>query len=119
MSRMRTTAYHRDTLWLAAMVHRVSGVLLACFLPVHFLALGLALEGEARLQSFLAFTSHPIVKAAEIGLVFLLAVHLLGGLRVLSVEAMRYRDRQLGYARGALGVSLGLSVVFFLFAVLT
>ena len=39
-------AYRRDALWLAAMVHRISGVLLALFLPLHFLALGLAIEGE-------------------------------------------------------------------------
>ena len=37
------TAYRSDRLWLAAMVHRVSGVLLAAFLPLHFLVLGLAI----------------------------------------------------------------------------
>ena len=29
-------------------MHRLSGLALACFLPLHFLALGLAIDGEAR-----------------------------------------------------------------------
>ena len=52
----RDTGYRRDLLWLVAIVHRISGVLLACFLPLHFLALGLALEGEAKLEGFLRWT---------------------------------------------------------------
>ena len=53
------------------MVHRISGLALAIFLPLHFLTLGLAIEGEARLESFLRWSDQPVVKAAEIGLVFL------------------------------------------------
>lgn len=89
-----TTGYRREPLWRAAMIHRISGVLLACFLPLHFLALGLAIEGEARLDGFLKWTQQPLVKLAEFGLVFLLAVHLLGGLRILVIENMPWRDGQ-------------------------
>jgi fumarate reductase subunit D len=32
-----------SVLWLAALVHRLSGLALALFLPLHFLTLGLAL----------------------------------------------------------------------------
>ena len=35
----------------AFVVHRLSGVLLTFFLPVHFWALAQALQGEARLDS--------------------------------------------------------------------
>ena len=76
------------------MAHRVSGLLLALFLPLHFLVLGLAIDGEARLQSMIAWTQQPAVKIAEAGLVVLLAVHLLGGLRVLFVEGATYRQGQ-------------------------
>ena len=92
--RPNNAAYRRAILWIAAMSHRVSGVLLACFLPLHFLALGLAIEGEARLEGFLRWTDSPIVKVAEMGLVFLLTVHLLGGLRLLVIENMPWRDDQ-------------------------
>ena len=53
-SDLRTTAYRRDILWSMAFVHRVSGVLLACFLPLHFLLLGSALDGAAKLDTALA-----------------------------------------------------------------
>lgn len=87
-------AYRADRLWLAAMVHRVSGVLLAAFLPLHFLVLGLALRGEAELDGFLSWTKSPLVKLAEIGLVVLLAVHMLGGIRVLVIENLPWREGQ-------------------------
>ena len=32
----RNAAYRRDSLWFAAIIHRLSGVALACFLPLHF-----------------------------------------------------------------------------------
>jgi fumarate reductase subunit D len=53
---------------------------LAIFLPLHFLTLGLALDGEARLEGFLRWTDAPMVKLGEGALIFLLAVHALGGL---------------------------------------
>ena len=108
----RTTAYRRDALWLAALVHRLSGIALACFLPLHFLVLGLAIESEARLGAFIAWSQQPLVKAAEAGLVFLLAVHLLGGLRILAVEAFRWRPVQREAALGAAAIAVTLAGVF-------
>ena len=110
----RNAAYRRDALWLAAMVHRVSGVLLACFLPMHFLALGLALEGEARLDGFLKWTQSPLVKLAETGLVALLAVHLLGGIRLLVIEGLPWRPGQKQLATAAVGLALLVGAVFLL-----
>lgn len=104
--------YRRDRLWSAAMVHRVSGVLLACFLPLHFLALGLAIEGEAALNGFLTWTDQPIVKFAEMGLVFLLAVHLLGGIRIMMVETMAWRPGQVTMATSAFVVAAALAILF-------
>ena len=71
---------------MAALVHRLSGLALAIFLPLHFLTLALAIQGEARLESFLRWSDQPLVKLAESGLVFLLMVHMLGGLRLLVIE---------------------------------
>ena len=53
-----------------ALVHRVSGLALAAFLPVHFWALGHGLE----MDGFLRWTEQPLVKLAEWGLVVLLLV---------------------------------------------
>ena len=110
----RTTGYRRDLLWLAAMVHRISGILLALFLPVHVLVLGLAIENEGRLDRFLAWTSNPWVKAAEMGLVFLLSVHLLGGLRVLAIEFLPYRDVQKRWVAIIIGIAAALALFFFI-----
>ena len=95
----------------AALVHRLTGIALALFLPVHFLVLGLAIENAARLDGFLHWTDQPLVKLAEAGLVTLLVVHLAGGLRVLSVEFLPWYDGQkrLVAAGGGLAVLIGLA----------
>jgi fumarate reductase subunit D len=76
----------------AFIVHRLSGLALALFLPLHFLVLGQALEDEAALDVFLRWTETPLVQASEIALVFLLAAHLTGGLRLLFVEFVGWRS---------------------------
>ncbi len=111
-ARPHNSAYRADRLWLAAMVHRISGVLLAAFLPFHFLVLGLALRGEAELDGFLVWTKSPLVKIAEIGLVLLLAIHLLGGIRVLVIENIPWREGQKRLATLAAVGALGIAAVF-------
>ena len=86
-------ASHRQPGFLAAMLHRLSGIALAIFLPLHFLALGLALNGAAPLDAFLAVTRHPVVKTVEWALVVALALHMALGLRVLAIEFLPWRDR--------------------------
>lgn len=110
----RSLAHRNDSLWLAALVHRLSGLALAIFLPFHFLALGLALSGAASLQSFLDWTEQPLVKLAEGGLVFLFAIHLLGGLRLLWIENFAWREGQKGLAFLALALSVAAALAFLL-----
>jgi fumarate reductase subunit D len=90
----RRLQHRTSPLWLAALLHRFSGLALAVFLPLHFLTLGLAIDGEARLESFLRWSDTPAVKLGEAILVFLLAVHALGGLRLLAVENLVWHNRQ-------------------------
>ncbi|MEL6620093.1 MAG: succinate dehydrogenase, cytochrome b556 subunit [Pseudomonadota bacterium] len=104
-------------LWLAYVLHRVSGLGLALFLPFHFLVLGLALNDADRLDTFLTLTDNPLVKVAEFGLVFLLAVHFFGGLRLLALEFLPWPARHKTLAAGAVAVSFLISGVFFLQAV--
>jgi fumarate reductase subunit D len=109
---MREIKHRGSGLWVAAMVHRLSGLCLAIFLPFHFLALGLAIDGEARLANFLRWTEQPMVKAAEIGLVFLFSVHLLGGLRILLIENLAWRDGQKQLATLAAALSAIVALAF-------
>ena len=84
--------HRQQPLYLAFLLHRVSGLGLALFLPFHFYVLALALEGNAELDQFLHWSASPLVKFAEAGLVFLLALHLFGGLRLLALENLPWRD---------------------------
>ena len=78
---------HRDhRAYWAFVGHRLSGLALAAFLPLHFLTLGLALEGAAALDAFLVYAELPLVKLGEWGLVVLLSVHLFFGTRLLVLE---------------------------------
>jgi fumarate reductase subunit D len=77
--------------WWAFVVHRVSGLALTVFLPLHFWVLGKALTGEAALDGILRWTEQPWVRTSEILIVFLLAVHLTGGLRLLLAEFVAWR----------------------------
>jgi fumarate reductase subunit D len=90
------------------MVHRLSGIALAVFLPLHFWALGNALQ----LDSFLAWTEQPLVKAGEWAIVVALAAHLGGGLRVLALEFLPWRDWQKGLAAAAAALTLAVGLAF-------
>lgn len=90
--------HRRQPLYLAFLLHRLSGLGLALFLPLHFYLLGTALSGEAAFDRALAWTESPLIKIAEFGLVFLLAVHFFGGMRLLALENMRWSDQHKNYA---------------------
>lgn len=108
---MRPHRNHRA--WWAFLGHRLSGLALAVFLPFHFLALGLALEAAA-LDRFLVWTELASVKVAEWGLVSLLALHLMFGLRLLVLEFLPWPggDARLGWILPGLGAALVVGLVF-------
>lgn len=90
------------------MAHRISGIALAIFLPLHFWTLGHALHDS------LAWTEQPLVKFGEWLIVLALAAHLGGGLRVLALEFLPWRDWQKSLtaaaAAGVLAVGLVLAL---------
>jgi fumarate reductase subunit D len=98
--------------WWAFWLHRVSGLLLALFLPLHFLALGQALAGPTALEGFLRFADAPLVKLAEWGLVTLLALHLTGGARLLLIEFGGVSDLRKNWIAGGIGVAFTCGLVF-------
>jgi fumarate reductase subunit D len=56
----------------------------------------------------------PLVKIAEFGLVFLLAVHFFGGLRLLALENMPWSNRQKNYAAIAVAAAFFVATGFLL-----
>jgi len=109
--------HQRHGLWFAYLLHRLSGVALALFLPLHFWVLSWAVTDAQRLDGFMAWSEVPIVKIAEFALVFLLAVHLFGGLRLLALELLPWTAGQKTLAAGAVALSALISLTFLLQAV--
>lgn len=114
---MMIRPHRKHPLWLAFILHRISGVALALFLPAHFYVLSLALTDAAALDGFLRWTDYSAVKIAEFGLVFLLAVHLFGGLRLLALELLPWSANHKTLAAAAVALAVFVSGTFLLQAV--
>ena len=84
---------HKQPGFLAALLHRLAGIVLAVFLPIHFLALALALNGADALDAFINVTQTPLLKIAEAVIVVALALHMALGVRVLAIEFFAMRER--------------------------
>lgn len=112
MERIVKAAYRNHATWWAFALHRLSGVALALFLPAHFSFLGLAIEGELAFDGALKWTEQPLVKLAEVGLIVLLAAHLTGGVRLLALEFLPWRDWQKTLAAVTGGLSLAAGLLF-------
>jgi succinate dehydrogenase subunit D len=107
-------ASHKQRGFVAALLHRLSGIALAVFLPLHFLALATALDGATALDSFLALTRQPLVQFLEFAIVLALAVHLTLGLRVLAIEFFDFREKTLAALSVCVAAVLGVGLVFLL-----
>ena len=97
---------HRQPGFLAALVHRLAGLALAIFLPIHFTVLAAALNGADALDTLLQLTETPVLKLAEWGIVVALALHMALGLRVLAIEFLPVRERT------RVAISICLAAVF-------
>jgi fumarate reductase subunit D len=98
----------------AFLVHRFSGLFLAAFLPFHFWALSQAIQGDAAFDGFLRWADRPLVKLGETLLVAALAVHLAGGLRLLFIEFVGWRDWQKTAVALSAGFGVAAALVFLL-----
>jgi fumarate reductase subunit D len=108
----RQPPHRRKPGYRAFLVHRVSGLALAVFLPAHFWVLALVLQGEAVLDGVLDWTRSPLVKAAETALVVLLAAHLAGGVRLLLIEFTAWRSSYDSLIAVSAGVSVAAGLMF-------
>ena len=105
-------ASHKQRGFIAAILHRLSGIALAVFLPLHFLALATALAGARSLDTFLAVTRQPVVALLEICIVVALAIHLTLGLRVLAIEFFDLREKTLAVLSACAAAVLAIGAIF-------
>lgn len=95
----------------AFVVHRISGIALALFLPLHFWALSTSLQGAAAFDSFLRWTDAPLFKFGEWGLVILLTAHMAGGIRLLVIEFGQWHGTRKLWIGVALVASVAVGVL--------
>ena len=107
-------ASHQQRGFVAAMLHRLSGIALAIFLPLHFLALATALDGAKALDAFLTVTRQPAVAFASAGIVIALAIHLTLGLRVLAIEFLDFREKTLAALSVCFAAVFAVGLIFIL-----
>jgi len=98
--------------FLLAMAHRLSGLALALFLPLHFLTLGTALKGAASLDATLRMIDMPLFKFGEWALVVLLAVHSACGIRLLVIEFRPWSGPRKNWWTGVVGVAIAAGLAF-------
>ncbi len=108
--------HRKNILWIAFLIHRISGVALSLFLPIHFYVLSQALNFPDVLEGFIKWTDLLIVKFFEFGLVFLLTLHFFGGIRLLAVEFLPWSSKQKTMVAFVLASSIFVSTAFFLSA---
>lgn len=77
----------------------------------------MAISNPERLDGFLLLTESSAVKVAEFGLVFLLAIHMFGGLRLMAMEWLPWTPPQKTLAAGATAISFLIATLFFLRAI--
>lgn len=114
MSAIKDITGRAHPLWFAYIVHRLSGLGLALFLPLHFWVLAMAMTNPSKLDGFLRMTDSTVIKLAEFVLVFLLAVHMFGGLRLMAMEWLPWTHSQKTLAASAVALSFLIAILFFL-----
>ena len=112
MKRSNDQRARAHSAYWAFLTHRLSGLGLAAFLPLHFWALGQALHGAAALDGFLRFADRGLFKFAEWGLVVLLSLHLVGGVRLLLIEFGSASGLRKNWIAGAAGFAAAVGMAF-------
>jgi fumarate reductase subunit D len=105
----------RHRAYWAFLGHRLSGLALGIFLPVHFYVLAMALDGSDGFERFIAVSDMGAMKFGEWGLVLLLSLHMCFGLRLLALELLPWsstRNARLSWIGWGFAASMAVGVVF-------
>lgn len=99
----------------AALGHRLSGIALIIFLPLHLAVFGESLKSGAALERSLAITALPWVKLMAWSLLALLIIHLSFGIRILLIEflpATSPARLRLGWIGGGIAAAMLFTMLY-------
>jgi succinate dehydrogenase / fumarate reductase, cytochrome b subunit len=94
---------------IVSILHRISGLLLFCALPLLLLMLQYSLRSIETYTQLTEVLSHPLIKLMLIGLLWAFLHHFCAGLRYLAVDLHLVRD--LAQARNSSKVVMVVSLV--------
>jgi fumarate reductase subunit D len=98
--------------YFSYVIHRFSGLSLACFIPLHFLMLSQSLRGASGFERSLGLTDFWVFKFGEWALVVLLAIHLFGGIRLLMIEFGPWRGLRKAWMKTSILLGMIYGLVF-------
>lgn len=98
--------------YAAFALHRLSGLCLAAFLPIHLFTLSLIMLDPELFESFLSWSATPAAKASETILILLTAAHLAGGVRILAFEWFAFETRHDFWIATTVGFSIACGGLF-------
>ena len=110
---MRNTTRSHSS-YLAFLVHRISGLCLAIFLPVHLYVISLLLKDPEALNRFLSWTQTPLAKISETLLILLACAHLANGIRLIAYEFFATTGRQSVWIASASAFALVCTLIYLL-----
>lgn len=99
----------------AVLGHRLSGLALVVFLPLHLAVFGESLKNGVALERSLAFTALPWVKPMAWLLLALLIIHLSFGIRILLIEflpATSPAKLRLGWIGGGIAAAMLFTMLY-------
>jgi succinate dehydrogenase / fumarate reductase, cytochrome b subunit len=99
---------------IVSILHRVSGLLLFCALPLLLLMLQYSLRSIETYTQLIDVLSHPFIKIMLIGLLWAFLHHFCAGLRYLAVDLHLVRD--LAQARNSSKVVMVVSLALTVYA---
>lgn len=70
---------------VAWLVHRVTGIVLTCYLFAHLYVLS-TLKDPEKFASLMGLLKHPLVKLSEVGLLAVVVAHTLNGVRLTLID---------------------------------
>lgn len=94
MTTVKITRYRMKTGTWAFVLHRLAGLALMAYLPLHIYVTGSLTKGPEEFNAVMALLDHPVFHFLEWGLLGIVLYHALNGLRLIALDLGWMADLQ-------------------------